>query len=161
MNTRGRDGFARRALSALLALVLLLAGAELVPVRAESGGLLRVKLTRLGTPSVLVFMADCDYVCSGEFSLNLPAGSRVTLRADGGSLTLSCDGVELNCGSSARLLRCGSGGVRFQSPAMANVFCGDLYLSASGSAITAVLHLPMEDYLCGVVGYEMSNSYPL
>lgn len=161
MNTRGRDGFARRALSALLALVLLLAGAELVPVRAESGGLLRVKLTRLGTPSVLVFMADCDYVCSGEFSLNLPAGSRVTLRADGDSLTLSCDGVELNCGSSARLLRCGSGGVRFQSPALANVFCGDLYLSASGSAITAVLHLPMEDYLCGVVGYEMSNSYPL
>ena len=161
MNTRGRDGFARRALSALLALVLLLAGAELVPVRAESGGLLRVKLTRLGTPSVLVFMADCDYVCSGEFSLNLPAGSRVTLRADGDSLTLSCDGVELNCGSSARLLRCGSGGVRFQSPALANVFCGDLYLSASGSAITAVLHLLMEDYLCGVVGYEMSNSYPL
>ena len=161
MNTRGRDGFARRALSALLALVLLLAGAELAPVRAESGGLLRVKLTRLGTPSVLVFTADCDYVCSGEFSLNLPAGSRVTLRADGGSLTLSSDGVELNCGSEARLLRCGSGGVRFQSPALANVFCGDLYLSASGSAITAVLHLPMEDYLCGVVGYEMSNSYPL
>ena len=161
MNTRRRDGFARRALSALLALVLLLAGAELVPVRAESGGLLRVKLTRLGTPSELIFTADCDYVCSGEFSLNLPAGSRVTLRADGGSLTLSCDGVELNCGSSARLLRCGSGGVRFQSPALANVFCGDLYLSASGSAITAVLHLPMEDYLCGVVGYEMSNSYPL
>ena len=161
MNTRGRDGFARRALSALLALVLLLAGAELAPVRAESGGLLRVKLTRLGTPSELIFTADCDYVCSGEFSLNLPAGSRVTLRADGGSLTLSCDGVELNCCSSARLLRCGSGGVRFQSPALANVFCGDLYLSASGSAITAVLHLPMEDYLCGVVGYEMSNSYPL
>ena len=161
MNTRGRDGFARRALSALLALVLLLAGAELVPVRAESGGLLRVKLTRLGTPSELIFTADCDYVCSGEFSLNLPAGSRVTLRADGGSLTLSSDGVELNCGSEARLLRCGSGGVRFQSPALANVFCGDLYLSASGSAITAVLHLPMEDYLCGVVGYEMSNSYPL
>ena len=161
MNTRGRDGFARRALCALLALVLLLAGAELAPVRAESGGLLRVKLTRLGTPSELVFTADCDYVCSGESSLNLPAGSRVTLRADGGSLTLSCDGVELNCGSSARLLRCGSGGVRFQSPALANVFCGDLYLSASGSAITAVLHLPMEDYLCGVVGYEMSNSYPL
>lgn len=161
MNTRGRDGFARRALCALLALVLLLAGAELAPVRAESGGLLRVKLTRLGTPSELVFTADCDYVCSGEFSLNLPAGSRVALRADGGSLTLSCDGVELNCCSSARLLRCGSGGVRFQSPALANVFCGDLYLSASGSAITAVLHLPMEDYLCGVVGYEMSNSYPL
>ncbi|MGN0185595.1 MAG: SpoIID/LytB domain-containing protein [Aristaeellaceae bacterium] len=151
----------RRALSALLALVLLLAGAELAPVRAESGGLLRVKLTRLGTPSELIFTADCDYVCSGEFSLNIPAGSRVTLRADGSSLTLSCDGVELNCGSEARLLRCGSGGVRFQSPALANVFCGDLYLSASGSAITAVLHLPMEDYLCGVVGYEMSNSYPL
>lgn len=161
MNTRGRDGFVRRALCALLALVLLLAGAELAPVRAESGGPVRVKLTRLGSPSELVFTADCDYVCSGEFSLNIPAGSTVALRADGSSLTLSCDGVELNCGSSARLLHCGSGGVRFQSPSMANVFCGDLYLSASGSAITAVLHLPMEDYLCGVVGYEMSNSYPL
>ena len=166
MNTRGRDGFAcrsaiRRALCALLALVLLLAGAELAPVRAEVGGLLRVKLTRLGTPSGLIFTADCDYLCAGEFSLNIPAGSTVTLRADGDALHLSCDGVELNCGSGAQLLRCGSGGVRFQSPELANVFCGDLYLSASGSAITAVLHLPMEDYLCGVVGYEMSNSYPL
>ncbi|MDO5322582.1 MAG: SpoIID/LytB domain-containing protein [Clostridia bacterium] len=151
----------RRALCALLAMVLLLAGAELAPVRAESGGLVRVKLTRLGTPLELVLTADCDYVCSGEFSLNIPAGSTVTLRADGDALHLSCDGVELNCGSGAQLLRCGSGGVRFQSPELANVFCGDLYLSASGSAITAVLHLPMEDYLCGVVGYEMSNSYPL
>ena len=154
-------GAIRRALSALLAMVLLLAGAELSPGRAESGGLVRVKLTRLGTPSELRFVADCDYLCAGAFSLNLPAGSAVTLRADGGALTLSCDGVELNCGSSARLLRCGSGGIRFQSPALANVFCGDLYLSASGSAITVVLHIPMEDYLCGVVGYEMSNSYPL
>ena len=43
-------GGIRRALSALLALVLLLAGAELSPGRAEAGGLVRVKLTRLGTP---------------------------------------------------------------------------------------------------------------
>ena len=158
--TRRRDGLVRRALCALLALVLLISCAELAPVRAESGGLVRVKLTRLGTPSELIFTADCDYLCAGDLSLNIPAGSSVTLRADGGALTLSCGGVELSCGSSARLLRCGSG-VRFQSPSLANVFCGDLYLSASGSAITAVLHLPMEDYLCGVVGYEMSNSYPL
>ena len=79
----------RRALCALLALVLLLSWAELAPVRAESGGLVRVKLTRLGTPSELILTADCDYLCAGEFSLNIPAGSSVTMRADGGALTLS------------------------------------------------------------------------
>ena len=156
-----RLGAIRRVLCALLALVLSLAGTELSPGRAESGGLVRVKLTRLGTPSELTFTADCDYLCAGDPCLNLCAGSAVTLRADGGTLYLSCGGVELNCGSSARLLRCGSGGIRFQSPSLSNLYCGDLYLSASGSAITAILHIPMEDYLCGVVGYEMSNSFPL
>ncbi len=146
---------------ALLALALLLAGDGTEVARAEMRGVTRVKLTRLGSPSELRLVADCDYVCAGEPAMNLPAGSEVLVRASGGELYVICGGVELYCGGQVRLMRCGGGGVRFQSPALANLFRGDLALSASGSSIAAVLHIPLEDYLCGVVGYEMSNSYPL
>ena len=123
--------------------------------------MIRVRLTRLGTPSAITLEVDCGYVLSGDARINLPAGSRVSLRAENGGITADVGGARLYLGAQAQLLRCGSDGLRFISPGLANRFCGDLYLSASGGTLSAMLRIYIEDYLYGVVGYEMSNSYPL
>ena len=156
-----KGGALRWGLSLLLAFILVFGGGLAVPARAEGGGMIRVKLTRLGAPASITLETDCAYILDAGAQMNVPAGSRVTVRAEGGGLTAECGGVKLYCGSGLRLLRCGSAGLRFISPALANRFCGDLTLSASGGTISAVLRLYIEDYLYGVVAYEMSNSYPL
>ena len=154
---RGGSGARAKALWAALALLacLLLASA-----RAETDGMVRVKLTRLGSPSALELRADCDYRLASDPSVRVPAGTDMTVTASGGALTLSWGGLFADLGPSAQLLRCESGahGVSFSAPALSNRFCGDLYLSASGDVITTVLHIYVEDYLCGVVGCEMAPS---
>ena len=55
----------------------------------------------------------------------------------------------------------GAQGIRFTSPAYSSLYCGDLLLSVSGGNIVPILRIYIEDYLYGVVGYEMSNSWPL
>jgi len=153
----------KRMLALILALVLLLGTAAFVPAQAEGSGTIKVKLTRLGSNSTIRLTTGCAYVLSGNGKMNIPSGSSVTISASGSFLTVSVGGVKVHCGSSAQLLRCAAGntGIRFTEPSMANVFCGDLYLNASGGTITPILHIYMEDYLYGVVAYEMSNSYPL
>ena len=154
-------GALRRVLGLLLAFALALNVAAAVLARAEGSGMIHVKLTRLGTPASITLALDCAYVLDGDARMNLPAGSQAVVRAENGALTVECSGVKLYCGSGLRLLRCGGAGLRFVSPALANRFCGDLTLSLSGGYISAVLRIGLEDYLYGVVGYEMSNSYPL
>lgn len=153
----------KRMMALVLALVLLSGVGTFVPAQAEGSGTVRVKLTRLGSNSTIRFTTGCAYVLSGNGKMNIPSGSSVTVSASGSSLTVSVGGVKVHCASSVQLLRCATGntGIRFTSPSMANVFCGDLYLSASGGTITPILHIYIEDYLYGVVAYEMSNSYPL
>ena len=157
-------GYALRRFAAWAIVCALLTFALPAPAAtAQTDGTVRVKLARLGSPSSLSLRVGCPYVLSCDVKMNIPTGSTLMVSASGGSLRASVDGVTVQCGSSLMLLRCGSGsdGIRFVSPGLSNVFCGDLVLSASGSSITPVLHIYLEDYLYGVVAYEMSNSFPL
>jgi peptidoglycan hydrolase-like amidase len=52
-------------------------------------------------------------------------------------------------------------GIRIVESENDALYCGDLSVTARGSALRCVLTLPVEDYLYGVVAYEMSNSFPL
>lgn len=145
-----------RALCAALALFALLFAAA----RAETSGMLRVRLARLGSPSALTMRADCDYTLDADPAVRIPAGTEMTLSAKGGKLTLTVAGRSVGLGKSVRLRRGGSGaaGMAFISPALSNRFCGDLALSASGDTISAVLRIYIEDYLYGVVGNELPPS---
>ena len=157
-------GYALRRFAAWAIVCALLTFALPAPAAtAQTDGTVRVKLARLGSPSSLSLRVGCPYVLSCDVKMNIPTGSTLMVSASDGSLRASVDGVTVQCGSSLMLLRCGSGsdGIRFVSPGLSNVFCGDLVLSASGSSITPVLHIYLEDYLYGVVAYEMSNSFPL
>ena len=150
-------GMRLRALMLALALLVCLPCAA---ARAESDGMLRVKLTRLGSPSEILLSADCDYYLADDPSLRLPAGTEISIAAADGALTLTVQGRAVGLGGSAQLMRSESGnrGVSFTSPALSGRFCGDLSFSASGDAVTTVLRIYVEDYLYGVVGCEMAPS---
>ena len=157
----------RRLICALLIAVLVLS-ADWIPfaqndAHAASDGMIRVYLTRLGSPSSIHLTPQCDYVLMVDDGYAVPAGKPVYVRAAGGGLTVTCGDWQIACGSSVRLTRTQNGnrGVRFTSPSFSNLFSGDLTFYASGNAINTVLSIYIEDYLCGVVAYEMSDSYPL
>ena len=154
---RLRNACARAMIVVALALLSCLGA---VHARAEADGMLRVKLARLGSPSVIEMTADCDYTLTGDRALRIPAGTKLTVAAQNGGLTLSANGTTVDAGASAILTRAASGsvGAQFLTPALSNRFCGDLQFAASGDVITTVLRIYVEDYLYGVVGYEMAPS---
>jgi len=148
------------ACARVLCVVLALFVLPLAVARGESSGILRIKLARLGSPASVTMQADCDYTLAADPAVRIPSGSEMTFSAKGGNLTLTMDGRSVGLGASARLRRGGTGtaGMAFISPALSNRFCGDLFLSASGGTISAVLRIYIEDYLYGVVGNEIPPS---
>jgi len=129
---------------------------------AESDGMIRVKITRLGSPTSITFTTGCDYFVDGDRSVRIPSGSKVTVTISGSSLLLNCGSYSLNMGGDFTINRqySGTSGVRFTNPALSNVYCGDFRFMLDSGKITTIMTIYIEDYLYGVVGYEMSNSYP-
>ena len=159
---RARRGW--KTLAALMALALLLL--PCAPGRmalAASDGMVRVRLTRLGTRKSLSFTTSCAYYVNGNTAHAIPSGAQATVELAGGELYLTVNGARTVLGASCTLARAqrGNVGLRFTSPSYSGIYAGDLLLSISGGAIVPVLRIYIEDYLYGVVGYEMSNSWPL
>ncbi len=146
----------------MLALLLLVPGLCVTTAQAAANGMVRVKLTRLGANTSVALTADCDCVLQGKLSINIPSGTKITVEASGSTLSVTSGGVRVDCGSSARILRCSTdGSFKFTSPSSSNRFEGDLTFTAASSSVEAVLSIYIEDYLCGVVGWEMSDSSAL
>ena len=152
----------RRVCAVVLALTLVFISFFVFPspARAETDGMIRVRLTRLGVPNAVTLVADCDYYLASDPTLRIGADERATVSAEGDQLVLSVGKRRAELGTTARLIRGGSGkqGVRFLQPELSNRFCGDLGFSASGGVIGTILNIFVEDYLYGVVGYEMPPS---
>ena len=162
---RARARSLRRRFSAVFLAAALLLCACFAPLNAAaaSDGMIRVRLTRLGSRSSLSFTPTCTYYVDGNTARPIPAGAQATVEAVGGELYLTVNGALTSLGSSCTLARSqrGACGIRFTSPAYSSLYCGDLMLSVSGGSIVPILRIYVEDYLYGVVGYEMSNSWPL
>ena len=152
-----------RILAAMLVCALLILPVRVSNAENTMDGMVRVKLTRLGSNASIAFQTTCDYYVDGQPSLRIGAGESATVSANGSELYLTVDGQRISMGNVLFLRRSqpGQQGVRFTSPATANLYCGDLYLTASSSILSIILNIYIEDYLYGVVGYEMSPSWPL
>ena len=142
-----------------LALVFVLLFAN-IPARAESDGMIRVRLTRLGAPTAITLAMDCEYYLAADPTVRVASGDTVTITAGADGLALHHGDKKVALGETARLMRAQSGnrGIRFLQPELSNRFCGDLGLSAAGGVISAVLNIYVENYLYGVVGYAMPPS---
>ena len=150
----------------LLCVLLCLALLPIPALGEDSAPNVRVLLRRLNLTDRADLILDGVYTAAtgGAASMAFPKGSRVTVQIRSGQIYLFYQGMSLRVGESIRFIRNASNsadpeGLRFSEGG--NLYPGDLMLSIEGGLLQPILTLSVEDYLQGVVPYEMSNSFPL
>ncbi|MBR1606165.1 MAG: SH3 domain-containing protein [Clostridia bacterium] len=163
-----------RLLALCLLFLFILFRAAAAPAANNEGavnGTVRVYLSSLGQPSRLDLTVCGDYSLDGTAATALPDGSTLTVNfsAASGALSLTRGGVTTAMGSSFRLRRhAGSqdSGIKIrQARVPGNRYPGDMEFKAvrsgSGYRLYVIAHVFIEDYLYGVLPYEMGNSSAL
>ena len=157
-----------RLVCLLLCLTLLpLAGvAQTVPPTEQPAPDVRVLLRRLGLTDRADLVLDGVYTASvdGKTLLSFPQGARVTVQLREGDMYLFYAGMSLLVGDEITFVRNESGdnartGLRFDPNG--NLYPGTLKLTNENGLLQPVLTINVEDYLLGVVPYEMSEYFPL
>lgn len=155
-----------RILTALLLCVCLLPLSFPIPASAEDPApAVRVCLQRLALTDRADLYLTAPYTLSfGKSEMSLPAGSSIVLQIRDGELYLFYRDAALAAGGSLTLTRNASGkeemtGLRFEKNG--NLYPGDLNVRISGGQLQCILRLSVEDYLLGVLPYEMSDSFPM
>ena len=125
---------------------------------------LRVLLRRLNITDRMDINLEGAYLLqSGKLEMLLPSPASLSVELRSGRFIVFYQGASFACESTVSLKR-SSGesethGIRINGSA--GIYPGDLTLSVSDGKIQPVLSLRLEDYLPGVVPYEMSDSFPL
>ena len=147
-----------------LALVLMLLLPQVLPAQAEKNtGMVRVLLTKLNLTNRMEVSLDGSYTLN---ELSFQRGSKLTVAISGagGKLMVYYEGMALDAGKQLTLVRHAvengkENGLRINGAY--ELHPGDLVVSIRDGQLRAVLHAPVEEYLLGVVPYEMSDSFPL
>lgn len=131
----------------------------------DESALIRVLLKSLGAPVALGMTLTGPYSVENDSGFRFDAGASLSVAVEGENLYLSCGGMTINMGTSLTLTRAASddpyAGIVIHETGRENIYCGDLKLTNDRGAIMPVLTLDVEDYLYGVVPYEMSDSFPV
>ncbi len=124
---------------------------------------LRVYLKSLGAVSTLRLTLQGDYTVGEGTGFRFDSGTKLTMTAQGGSVWMRLDGLTVNLGASVTLERHasdGPSGLYIDGSAKGGLYQGALTLRANGDWLEAVLLIDIEDYLKGVVPYEMNDAFP-
>ncbi len=155
-----------RLICLLLCLALLPLPAVAEEAQEASAPHIRVLLRRLNLGSQADLYLDGLYTVEqeGQTLMAFPQGSHITVEIRDGALFLFYEGMSMRMGDSLRLIRNAvynqdRTGIRFDKKG--NFYPGDLLLTVEDNALHPVLNISVEDYLLGVVPYEMSESFPL
>ena len=161
----------KRLAALLLALLLTL---FLLPSAHADGGVVsgttvsgtvRVYLSSISSLTAVDVTIAGSYSVGGDESRALARGQSVRVSNSGGTLTMTVNGQTQALGSRFKLRRhqtTGENGVRIaQARYPASLYPGDIEFIAKGGNIQIVVHVFMEDYMLGVLPYEMDNSFPL
>ena len=169
----------RRVLCALMALMLLTCAPASAlgfifgggtnapaPSAIEDDGMLRVYLKSLGDPASLGMTLAGSYTVEGDRGFRFARDTAIVLAADGESVLLSVGGLTIDMGPSMTLTRQavtdgGENGIYIHESEKDALFEGDLSVSVQDGGLRCILTIHIEDYLKGVVAYEMSDSFPL
>ncbi len=156
-----------RRLMCLLLCMALLPLAWTVRARAEeSAPNVRIYLKRLNLTDRADLQLDGIYTLSsgGKTVMAFPPGCEITLQVRQGEIYLFYQGLSVNVGAAVQLVQnqgasSGRQGLRFGQSR--NLYPGTLSLTVKDGILMPVLTLNVENYLLGVVPYEMSNRFPL
>ena len=133
-------------------------------------GMVRVYLSSLGSPSSLTLTVSGSYSLSNGTSLANGEMLTVSINSSTGAITLTRGGTTYNMGSNFTLRRhstTGSNGIKIaQARRPGNLYPGDIQFKAvsrsgGGYKLYTIAHIYIENYLYGVVPYEMGSSAPL
>jgi len=154
----------RRGLALVLALGLLLLTVPVSSAPADSGvQYIRVLLSTQGVTSMSVPVKGTYTLAQTQRTFT---DGTLTISGSGSSVTISHsrEGT-LYSGSSATIERTNlsrdAGYLTIKTSAGTRNFLGNLQLAASNGKLVVVNRVPLSHYLYGVVGYEMSNLFPL
>lgn len=139
----------------------------LLPVVAGAGSApaVRVCLQRLALTDRADLYFTAPYTLSfDKADMAVPAGSSAVIQIRDGQLYLFYRDAALSVGSTLTLTRNASGkdeltGLRFAKDG--NLYPGGLSVRISGGQLQCILSLSVEDYLLGVLPYEMSETFPM
>ena len=130
----------------------------LSPAQAEKN-IVRVLLTKLEVTDQVTLSLDGSYTVG---DLSFQRGAQVKLACASGHIILYYEGMSLDLGQEAVLLRHaideGENGLRVNGGYP--LYCGDLHLTMNQKTFVPVLYIPIEEYLLGVVPYEMNDAFP-
>ena len=152
----------RRMTAWICACLLLLSWAMIAPMNARAEqSVVRVLLTKLELTNRLTAALDGSYTLG---SLSFQRGSKITFSCDTGVIIAYYEGMAVELGKEARLIRHAAeagaeNGLRINGGYP--LYCGDLVIATDGRQLSAVLYIPVEEYLLGVVPYEMNDAFPL
>ncbi len=163
----------RKLLAFLTALCLCFAApcaavkAETAPAARKADGMLRVWLQSLGAVKALGLTLEGAYTVEGDRGFRFEPGTEIKLGADGGSIALEVGGATIDMGGGFTLIRHLSadgtvGGAYIHESEKDTLYCGDLVFSLrQDGCLRVIVNMQIEDYLYGVVPYEMSDTFPL
>ena len=154
--------FKTRSLIFVVAIVLFLQISPISMAKESSfHGIVRVLLTKLQLTDRIDLSIDGSYSV-GECYFT--RGSKVTITNSTGSLILYHEGIAIPFHDSITFRRHQisqnvENGIRINGDFALHP--GDLVISQSEGVLRAVLHVPIEEYLMGVVAHEMSDTFPM
>ena len=137
-----------------------------LPSAPAGDQIVRVHLSRLGITDRMDITLISPYVLTTENGdqLLFHAGSELAFLMKEGRIYLHYENMSMGLGRSLSLLRTapddkGESGFRLTNyPAL---YMGDLLLDVDQEKLRPVLSIHVEDYLLGVIPYEMGDSFPL
>ncbi len=158
----------------LAALLLTLLALLPVPsILADSGvvsgttvsGTVRVYLSSIASNTSVDVTVDGSYSIGGDADRAIARGTKLTVSNSGGTLLMRMNGQTQTMGSRFKIRRhqsSGENGVRIaQARKPQSLYPGDIEFIAKGGNVQIIVHVYMEDYMRGVLPYEMDNSFPL
>lgn len=155
----------------LVQLICLFLCIMLLPLTAASAEevapSVRVLLRRLALTDRADLILDGAYTAKvgGKVVMSFPRKAEVTVAIRGGELYLFYEGMTQRLGAEVTFIRNASGGddartgIRFEKNG--SLYPGDLSLKIKDGTLYPVCTMNVEDYLLGVVPYEMSEYFPL
>ena len=152
----------------LICLMLCMLMLPVYPASAEEEApSVRVLLRRLELTDRADLILDGVYTAKiGEkVTMGFPVNAEVTVNIRNGELYLFYEGMRLHLGKEVTFIRNASGGddartgIRFEKNG--GLYPGDLKLTIQDGKLYPVCTMPVEEYLLGVVPYEMSEYFPV
>ena len=156
------------ALAMALPMSALAETADTTPAPTESAasetGTLRVYLKSLGAPAQLNVTLAGSYSLNGKTGFRFKSGTTLGVSIEDGAIWLDCGGISICAGDTLTLTRHkkdGENGLYISGSQKGGLYGGSLEFSLNGGALMPILIIDIEEYLKGVVPYEMSDSFPI